>query len=314
MIVTKEEIMSLVKNKEIGKIVDLAKSVDLCPICIPSYKFREHAYLLRNFQFASRTIVFVYDDDFSVSGYDKFPFPKNVEFVKITKKDFEDNGLKWRGLRPKRVFMQKWLKEHGINKYFMIDDDVDPSKCNIVKGPRNNKCGSNYTERIPIELFCKVIQLIGDAWPEYKLLGARTVFGPQFFKYDKIFSENRLVAQLYFFNDFPLTVTTDDSVLEDIELFLRCLKEGIKFGCIEFINAPSLDVPSESIAGTEDRHAKTYLLAPNFLNFKISKQNTLHCIIDYRKVKKNNQTFDSTLVRYCKEKNFDAIKEYLKND
>ena len=94
--------------------------MELYPVCIPTYKNRKIAKLLDQVNDIEGPVyIFKYADD----DYSNRDFGKNVTVVNITEEDFRQLGLEWRGITPKRHFIQHYMLAKGIDYYFMIDDD-----------------------------------------------------------------------------------------------------------------------------------------------------------------------------------------------
>ena len=150
-----------IHNHDIDAIINCARNeVELYPVIIPSYKNRYH-YMYDYFeQNKIKFYVFVYEDDFTASGYDKYQF-KYGEIVRITPEDFAQYGMKGKLLGKKRYYIQQYTKIHGIDKYFMIDDDYKPVTCACYPVLENGLTKNRHVDYIDA---LRTIQFIFDAY------------------------------------------------------------------------------------------------------------------------------------------------------
>lgn len=162
-----------IQNNTINDIIEKAKrEVELYPVIIPSYKNRSskmYEYFEEN---KIKFYVFVYDDDYTTSGYDKYDF-KYGTIVRITPEDFAQYGLEGKLLGKKRFYIQKYAEKHSIDKYFTIDDDYNPYNCAKYPVRSNEKrkpSSSNKNEwkvnvlHMPYIDFLKSIQYMFDSY------------------------------------------------------------------------------------------------------------------------------------------------------
>ena len=142
----------MVTLEEIKNLVNKTSSLKLeYPVCVPSYKFRDEAWLVHNLDKLDTTVyLFVYEDDYVTSGYNEFQWSNNVTIVKIKEQDFKDLNIRWRGIQPKRRYMQLYMNKLGIHNYFMIDDDLHKTFTAF-----NNKIEKVFEEGAGRKLFSK---------------------------------------------------------------------------------------------------------------------------------------------------------------
>jgi hypothetical protein len=102
------------------------------PIVIPSYKNRRDCIVKTLDKVSKNDIyVFVYEKDYTESGYDVFDNKPNVHFIKI-KGD-------WRSIQKKRCFIQNYmLGLENVHDYIMMDDDVVEGRVVTVDGISHN--------------------------------------------------------------------------------------------------------------------------------------------------------------------------------
>ncbi|MCQ2975053.1 MAG: hypothetical protein MJ211_09600 [Bacteroidales bacterium] len=107
------------------------------PICIPTYKNRAEkskTCIIRKLDALkdAEIYLFLYEDDYIASGYDKLDLNKpNIHLVFLnvdensTDVNLEKNTIPGRSVRYKRKFMQMYMEKMNIDLYFMLDDDLD---------------------------------------------------------------------------------------------------------------------------------------------------------------------------------------------
>ena len=306
--------IDFIENENIEGLIDYAeKNIELNPICIPSYKFRKEAKLVRDNPFSSKVYVFVYEDDYTESGYDSYDgYKGNIEIVKISKKDFEENGLTWRGLAPKRVFIQRYMKKLGIKKYFMIDDDISTRIAYSYK-KRNNKCGSCQMKNSTLENALKIAQMLGEEHPEYKQIGFPfTQLTSQFFDFKKDI-EDRCVSGVMYFNDVPdgIEFKNQLKISEDYNFFFTCRENGIKTGSVPYITI-FFGFGNTSTCNNEQIPLNDYIAHPGFIDLKVNIYNVLRSTINYVRVKNNHpKPVDEKLLEMCKNGDIEGVKAYV---
>lgn len=308
-----------VKSQKIKELFALVEEkVELAPICVPSYKFRKEARILRSKEKFScqKVYVFVYEDDYVESGYDRYEnFQENVEFVKISKKDFEENGLFWRGIAPKRAYIQRYMRKLGISKYFMVDDDISTT-ATFSASQRNNACKSCYMEKVSLDNVLKLAQFVGENNPEYKVIGFPfTAMKAQFFSFKELLVEQATNC-VVFFNDLPEGIEYRDNVKlsEDYDFFFTCKKNGVKVGVIPFV---AIDFNFEnSVCGHNSvRPLADYVEHPDYIDLKVTSKGILGSKINYVRLRHQHpKEIDQKLMEFCRNENVEAAKEYLLNN
>ena len=110
------------------------------PIAIPSYKNRKGIILQNPEAFGDAQVyVFCYDFDYTESGYDKLNLPDNFHIVQI-----HPDG--WRNWQQKVRWIRFWMRDHGFDMYFQLDDDILP-KWRITNADPND---TRSTKTIPL--------------------------------------------------------------------------------------------------------------------------------------------------------------------
>ena len=289
------------------------KNVELAPVCIPSYKFRKEAKLVRNNPFSSKVYVFVYEDDFVESGYDKYDgYKGDIEFVKISKKDFEDNGFTWRGIAPKRAFIQRYMRKLGIKKYFMIDDDIS-TRISYSYKKRDNACGSCQMKNSTLENAMKIAQMVGEEHPEYKQIGFPfTQLTSQFFDFQKDIEEKCICGVMYF-NDMPEGIEFKNTFTssEDYDFFFTCRENGVKCGSVPYITV-FFGFGNTSTHNNETIPLNDYIAHPGFIDLKVTIHDLLRSTINYVRIKHNHpKPVDEKLMELCKAGDVAAVKAYV---
>ena len=293
-----------------NKIIEESTKEDLTiPVCVPSYKFRKNAWLVHNFDKLNTDVyLFLYDDDFIKSGYSEFQFPKNVKIIRITEEDFKNLNLRWRGIQPKRRYIQIYMENLGIKRYFMVDDDLEEFG-KYTASVRNNNCKSCKLGNISVENILKVMQYYSNHYPDYKMFGMGSPFSIGFSKFKGII-DNKIIACVYLLNNQNIPFS-DKNIHEDNKLTIDSILANEKIGIIDFIAPVSLKMSYDtSTCENFDITLKDFLEYPNFAELKL-KDDELSTRINIRLVRKNNQTFDKKLVDIVKTRNIEKIKEYL---
>jgi hypothetical protein len=237
------------------------------PLAIPSYKNRKTCILRTPEALPDTDVyVFVYDDDFVNSGYDKLAVPPNVKFVKI----YES----WRGLAPKRQFIQRYM-EKFTDRFFMVDDDMRPTG-RITEYDENS---TKMARNIPLADVFKV-------WERYHLennlqcsTSAESVVAGHVLDTGKLRAENSMSYGSFLvdcklmrergveFN--PCIKYTEDSIYS-----VDCYKAGINitkvmFICIDFNQNINYSIEA-TIDKWEMKNIETYLACGGLLKFKYS--------------------------------------------
>ena len=181
---TKEEL------KELESYNNWKNESPVCPIVIPSYKLRSNSWIRKLNEISDNDIyVFVYDDDFVESGYDKLKVNDNVHFVKI--------HATWRDLPKKRYFIQKYmLNLKDVKYYIMIDDDIDILKLTSTKPGK-------YAPKVPIKQALWVLSKVGEKYKNSDYIAIVTsrcdMRSVHFMREQKYATENRIASNVFLF-------------------------------------------------------------------------------------------------------------------
>ena len=209
----------------------------ICPIVIPSYKLRSHSWVRKLNEISDNDIyVFVYDDDFVKSGYDKLKVNNNVHFVKI--------HANWRSIQKKRYFIQKYmLNLKHIKYYIMMDDDI-----NVIK--LTSTIPGKYAPKIPIKQGLWVLSKTGEKYKnsDYFCITTSSVdMRPvHFMREQKYATENRLSCQVFLFYNKGIYFRDCENYSEDIVIWFDALNNNKKWLSINFLTM------HDSRAGTEE--------------------------------------------------------------
>lgn len=306
--------IDFIKDRKMDELFSYAEqNIKLNPICIPSFKFRKGAKLVRDNPFLdTKVYVFVYEDDYYASGYDSYKgYKGDIEFVKISKQDFEDNGLIWRGLAPKRVFIQRYMRKLGIKKFFMLDDDIN-TRVSYSSSQRANKCKSCNMKNSTLETALKIAQMVGEEHPEYKQIGFPfTQLKSQFYNFQKDISE-QAVSQVMYFNDVPEGIEFENrlQISEDYDFFFTCKEHGLKTGVVPYVTI--FFGFNNTTCNNEVLPLHDYVDHPGYIDLKVNINNLLRSTINYTRAKNNHpKEVDEKLMELCKAEDVEAVKAYV---
>lgn len=232
------------------------------PIVIPSYKNRKGCIVQELHKLSDNDIyVFVYENDYTESGYDKYDNQPNVHFVKIP----ADCG--WRCLQRKRYFIQKYFEtKPDIHDYIMVDDDICGGKMWTIDGEKIKVPLKNYLGVLAYA-FCSVKDRSygGPA-------GTDQEFGHwdrKEFVYNSIFYQTFCISNDYVRNGGVLFRDTDN-ICEDIILNYDLLNNGGKTSSFRWLLSEfGFRDAKNSVASY---YEKTYRI--NIESIKIMKQQT----------------------------------------
>ena len=232
------------------------------PIVIPSYKNRKGCIVQELNKLSDNDIyVFVYENDYTESGYDKYDNQPNVHFVKIP----ADCG--WRCLQRKRYFIQKYFEtKPDIHDYIMVDDDICGGKMWIIDGEKIKVPLKNYLGVLAYA-FCSVKDRSygGPA-------GTDQEFGHwdrKEFVYNSIFYQTFCISNDYVRNGGVL-FRDIDNICEDIILNYDLLNNGGKTSSFRWLLSEfGFRDAKNSVASY---YEKTYRI--NIESIKIMKQQT----------------------------------------
>ena len=242
------------------------------PLAIPSYKNRQSC-ILRKPEFLPKTsiYVFVYDDDFTASGYDRLTLPDNVQFVKIHES--------WRGLAPKRLFIQKYM-EKITDRFFMVDDDMLPKgriaeyDDSSTRRARNIMLADIFKvwERFHLEnnLVCSTLcqsVITGHALDSGKLRAENSMSYGTFLVDCKAMKERGVE-----FNPSAY-------YMEDVMYSISCHKAGIDITKLQFLTIEFCKKTDLSIEATSDKWKRktinSYLACGGLMKFRYSPKRDL---------------------------------------
>ena len=243
-----------IQKHDVESIIERAKrEVELYPIIVPSYKNRYSAmydYFEKN---KIKFLVFVYEDDFTASGYDKYEF-KYGTIVRITPEDFAQYGLKGKLLGKKRFYIQKYAEAYGIDKYFTIDDDYIPEKC--AKYPKFIN-GKTKTEHLEYVDFLKSLQYIFDS---YDLAMCSATDGARLreFRFDTAYYEQNINGT-FIVNNKKLTETNifweTEPMFEDDDMCIKLKLAKLPYGRISCFSADNNCDRTKSVIPERDELA-----------------------------------------------------------
>ena len=219
--------------KQIEDLNFLAQSfkAPTSPVCIPSYKLRKNClpYKLETFKDLP-VFLFIYENDYSVSGYDKLNLTPNTTIVKLTVDenttdvDVDKLTLPKRSIRIKRRFIQKYMERLNYTRYFMLDDDLSHTGKITDIDPLNTR--KSYS--IPL------YELLG-RWEQYHtehhlhlsgLGNSMEVCGPK-----KVFTNQQRIIQAYlidkdWFKNKEVYFLCRDDLNNDLCFSYDCIKAG----------------------------------------------------------------------------------------
>lgn len=238
----------------------------VCPIVIPSYKLRSHSWIRKLNEISDNDIyVFVYDDDYVKSGYDKLKVNDNVHFVKI--------HATWRSIQKKRYFIQNYmLNLKHIKYYIMMDDDINITKL-------TSTIPGKYAPKVPIKQCLWVLSKIGEKYKDSDYFCITTSSGDMrpvhFMREQKYATENRLSFQVFLFYNNGIYFRDCDKCFEDIVIWFDALNNNKKWLSLNFLTM------YDSRAGTEEDS-----LTSNRSRFADSFCNTFNILKDKMFIKK----------------------------
>ena len=309
----RKKTIDFVLARDMDGLIEYAdKNVELAPICIPSYKFRKGAKLVRDNPFSSKVYVFVYEDDYEASGYDKYDgYKGDMEIVKISKEDFERAGLVWRGLSPKRIYIQRYMRKLGIGKFFMLDDDIN-TRIAYSYQQRDNACKSCKMKNSTLEVALKIAQLVGEEHPEYKQIGFPfNQLKSQFFSFETDIVD-QAVSQVMYFNEMPegIEFVNRLQISEDYEFFFECKRHGVKCGVVPYITV--FYGFGNTTCNNEVLPLHDYVLNPGYIDLKVTCHGLLRSTISYIRANRDHpKKVDEKLMELCKAEDVEAVKAYV---
>ena len=216
----------------------------VCPIVIPSYKLRSHSWIHKLNEISDNDIyVFVYDDDYVKSGYDKLKVNNNVHFVKI--------HANWRSIQKKRYFIQKYmLNLKDVKYYIMMDDDINVIKLTSTKPGK-------YAPKVPIKQALWVLSKVGEKYEnsDYFCITTSSVdMRPvHFMREQKYATENRLSCQVFLFYNKGIYFRDYEKYQEDIVIWFDAFNNNRKWLSLNFLSMYDSRAGTEEVSLTSNR-------------------------------------------------------------
>ena len=231
----------------------------VCPIVIPSYKLRAHSWIRKLNEISDNDIyVFVYDDDYVKSGYDKLKVNNNVHFVKI--------HANWRDLPKKRYFIQKYmLNLKDVKYYIMIDDDIDIMKLTSTKPGK-------YAPNVPIKQALWVLSKVGEKYENSDYIAIVTsrcdMRSVHFMREQKYATENRIASNVFLFYNNGVYFRDTEKIAEDIIVWFDAFNNNKKWLSLNFLTMYDSNAGSEKVSLTSNNSRFADLI---YNSFKILK-------------------------------------------
>ena len=229
----KEFILQCIADGDTSPVIEKAKEyiTELYPITIVSYKNRYN----RMYDYFEKEgipfIVFVYEDDFTASDYDKYQF-KYGTFYKITEEDFAKYDMYGKGLPKKRFFIQKYMEEHNISKYFMMDDDYDPSRCSF--SVKKGTDGKLILTAIPMCDALKTTQYMFEVYSELGIACPASEYAIKNYKFTKPIIYAHHLSCCFIINGDILKehdcYWTKETTFEDLEMAIQASIKKVPCG------------------------------------------------------------------------------------
>lgn len=250
---TKEEL------KELESYNNWKNESPVCPIVIPSYKLRSNSWVRKLNEISDNDIyVFVYDDDYVKSGYDKLKVNDNVHFVKIHET--------WRDLPKKRYFIQKYmLNLKHIKFYIMIDDDINITKL-------TSTIPGKYAPMVPIKQALWVLSKVGEKYKDSDYIAIVTsrcdMRSVHFMREQKYATENRIASNVFLFYNNGIYFRDTEKIAEDIIVWFDAYNNNKKWLSLNFLTMYDSNAGTEKNSLTSN-NSRFYTLIYN--SFKILK-------------------------------------------
>ena len=250
---TKEEL------KELESYNNWKNESPICPIVIPSYKLRSHSWVRKLNEISDNDIyVFVYDDDYIKSGYDKLKVNDNVHFIKIHET--------WRSIQKKRYYIQKYmLNLKHIKFYIMIDDDIDIMKLTSTKHGK-------YAPKVPIKQALWVLSKVGEKYENSDYIAIVTsrcdMRSVHFMREQKYATENRIASNVFLFYNNGVYFRDTEKIAEDIIVWFDAHNNNKKWLSLNFLTMYDSNAGSEKVSLTSNNSRFADLI---YNSFKILK-------------------------------------------
>lgn len=303
------EFERLISEKKTAKIIEYCQDVKLVPVCVPSFNARENAELLHNLdKIPSVVYLFIYEDQ--VEKYKFAQYFNNTILVKISKANFDTFGLRWRGIQPKRAYIQQYMAGMEISKYFVIDDDLK-IVAQYVDEMREN---SAFWKKKYCSLsdMLKVMQTLAESRKITVLSGRSSDIGFSSTKFKGFVNACPAACVYYDFSTWPdFVLYSDKRIHEDTDFYIKCMKASKTVGRIDFMNIQLSTV--DSIASADEQmEIDSYLDCPEFMQLKVNAKNMLLSMPASRRLKKLTPEIDFELLEFVKSHSIDEIKEFIK--
>ena len=321
----REFIETCIKNGDTSPIIERANELigALYPVLVVSYKNRSS----KMYEYFEKEhipfLVFVYDDDYTASGYDKYKFFYG-EFVRITKEDFAKYGMTKRGLPRKRFYVQKYMEEHGIPKYFMLDDDYDPADCGFsIK--RDEKTGKSVCIPTSMHNILKATQYMFEVYPELGIACPSHQWSNKSYKFTTPIIKACHMSCFFVCNGDILKkhdcYWTKETTFEDLEMAIQASIKNVPWGRFAPIVTKGLQTCNKKSVIPPDRSELTfnlYKMYPHCIEPRLEYSKSMKRYILTAKKTTNNfanidNPYDKDLHEYAVNHTLEEFMEYLKN-
>lgn len=320
-----EFIETCIKNGDTAPIIERAKQLitDLYPVAIVSYKNRSSKMYEYFEQEHIPFYVFVYDDDYTASGYDKYDFSYG-QFVRITKEDFAKYGMFERGIGRKRFYVQKYMEDAGIQKYFMLDDDYDPKNCGFTI-KRDETTSKSICIPTTMHNILKATQYMFEAYPELGIACPSHQWSNKSYKFTTPIIKTSHISGFYVCNGDILKehdcYWTKETTFEDLEMAIQASIKNVPWGRFAPIVAKTVITCSKQSVIPPDRSDLTFNLyklhphciVPKLLYSKLLKRYILVAHKTTKKFEMLSNPYNKDLYEYAMNHTLEEFMEYLKN-
>lgn len=319
-------IETAIEKNNIAAIIDKADSSEIkYPVAIVSYKNRYDRVFKHLEEHCVPFMVFVYADDFVPSGYNKYHF-KYGKFVHITKEDFAKYDFHEKSIQRKRYFLQKYMENTGIDKYFLLDDDFYPygyyPVCTGVEIEGKRKTLISELKTIDLVTCLKVIQFAADAY-DIDLCGPTDKYRLKGFTYMEPFYVGNLYS-LFLINGKALKQAKVEfdpqTIFEDTDISIHTALSGLKVGKIEFLtmefNVMASTIRSVVPARRDELSFNLYrknpwCIVPTIVYSKKHKTYVLNHIIKEKRFLETDYPYDKALHEKSLGMTWQEFRKYL---
>lgn len=321
----KEFILQCLKNGDTAPIIERAKELitEMYPITIVSYKNR---YSRMYEYFEKKQVpftIFVYEDDFTASGYDKYQFQYGT-FYKITEADFDKYNMYGKGLPKKRFFIQKYMEEQGIKKYFMMDDDYRPDVCaQSVKKGSDNKL--EYTQ-IEFKDALKTVQYMFEVYSELGIACPSSEYSIKNYKFKNPVIHGHHLSCCFVCNGDILKehdcYWTKETTFEDLEMAIQASVKKVPWGrfapvvirVMSSCNKQSVIPPERSDLAFNLYKLHPHCIVPKMVYDKSLKKYVLAAQKKPSRYGDISYPYDKDLYTYAVNHTLEEFKEHLMNE